>query len=155
MDDIFVLAPALTLADERTITLVRGKPPTSPETILPTPWAFSYLLVGVILFCGSRLSTASIPSNVSRQATRASVTPVIQICLLIMLPQSGKVKKEKNSVAEEAAGIVTRCSCRSAKFQPCHFTNSLIPIPSNTTSNGAGTSLIHPPFLSTRLPQKK
>ena len=47
MVDILVLAPEFTLAEERTITLVTGSPPNSPDTILPKPCAFNSRLVGV------------------------------------------------------------------------------------------------------------
>ena len=49
MADIFVLAPELIFADVLTITEVTGKPPSKPDTMLPTPCAFNSLLVGVTL----------------------------------------------------------------------------------------------------------
>jgi hypothetical protein len=39
---IFVRPPAFTLADERTITAVIGKPPSKPLTKLPAPWATKF-----------------------------------------------------------------------------------------------------------------
>ena len=43
MADSRVLPPALTLADERTITPVMGSAPTQPQSMLPMPWAVSSL----------------------------------------------------------------------------------------------------------------
>ncbi len=37
--DALVFAPALTLAELRTITAVIGSAPSRPQTVLPAPWA--------------------------------------------------------------------------------------------------------------------
>ena len=66
-------APAAMLADERTMTAVMGRPPSRPLTRLPAPWASSSRLGGVWRFWGSRLSTASMLSSVSSEATMAMV----------------------------------------------------------------------------------
>ncbi|MNV88119.1 hypothetical protein D3C71_1822960 [compost metagenome] len=47
--DCLVFPPALTFADERTITDVKGRPPRSPLVMLPIPCATSSRLVGVFL----------------------------------------------------------------------------------------------------------
>ena len=100
MVDCLVFPPALTFAELLTMTEVSGRPPISPEIILPKPCAFNSLLVGVTLFNGSNLSTASIPSNVSRDATIASVTADIHTWTLVIKLKLGSVKKEINSVVE-------------------------------------------------------
>jgi hypothetical protein len=84
-----VRAPALTLADERTITAVIGKPPSKPLTKLPAPCATSSRFVGDIRLIGSILSTASKLSKVSKLATTAMVKAVIQTCLLPMALKFG------------------------------------------------------------------
>ena len=77
MAETRVRAPAWTLAELRTMTCVMGSPPSRPETVLPTPWAQSSRLVGVVRFKGSSLSTASTLSSVSRLATTASVMATV------------------------------------------------------------------------------
>ena len=98
MLDSFDFAPALTLAELRTITDVTGRPPNMPDTILPTPCAFNSLLVGLMRFCGSILSTASMLSKVSRLATMASVMAVIQTCALVMPAKLGEGNAATKSV---------------------------------------------------------
>ena len=92
--DIFVFAPAFTLADVLTITDVIGNPPISPEKIFPTPCAFNSRLVGVTLLYGSNASAASIFSSVSRLATIASVRPVVHTCGRDRYSNFGKIKKD-------------------------------------------------------------
>jgi hypothetical protein len=81
---LLVFAPAFTLALLLTITLVSGSPPISPLVKLPNPCATSSLFGGVTLLIGSNLSTASIPNSVSKEATIANVSPLIQTSALVI-----------------------------------------------------------------------
>ena len=110
MADSFDFAPEFTLALLRTITLVTGKPPINPATELPIPCANNSLLVLVILRSGSRLSIASILSNVSNDAINAMTMPYTITVPFKKPLKSGRVKKLKNSLALPAAFICTRCS---------------------------------------------
>src|SRR5678815_2925068 len=107
--DILVFFFFFTLAEERTITEVMGRPPINPEIILPMPCAFSSRSLLVTLWYGSRSSTASILNSVSRLATNARVMPVIQTSLFKKLLKSGRVKNERNPEADSATGIETMC----------------------------------------------
>ena len=69
-----LVAPACTLAELRTMTPVIGKAPSSPQTMLPTPWArnsLSYLARGPLCIW----STAVADSSVSALATTAISRP--------------------------------------------------------------------------------
>jgi hypothetical protein len=104
---IFVRPPAFTLADERTITAVIGKPPNIPLTTLPAPWATSSRFVGDIRLIGSILSTASRLSKVSKLATMAMVAAVIQTSLLPIPLKFGDLNRPKNSPVLFTKGICT------------------------------------------------
>ena len=77
MAESFVRPPALMFTELRTMTDVIGRPPISPATTLPTPWASSSRLGGEVRCCGSSLSTASRFSSVSSEATAAIVTAAV------------------------------------------------------------------------------
>ena len=89
MAEIRVRAPAVTLADERTMTAVTGKPPSKPLMMLPTPWALSSRLGGLLRLNGSSLSEASKLSSDSKLATMAMVPATIQVVCLLKADQSG------------------------------------------------------------------
>ena len=71
-----VFTPALIFTELRAITLVIGSPPMRPAKTLPTPCARSSRLAGVVRCSGSILSTASMFSSVSSEATIAMVNAV-------------------------------------------------------------------------------
>ncbi len=116
--DNFDLAPAFTLALLRTITLVTGRPPIKLAAALPTPCENNSLLVLVTRLSGSRLSIASMLSNVSSEAIRAINAPYIITFPSRKPLKSGNVKKPKNSAALFATGILTRCSFSAASLLP-------------------------------------
>ncbi len=72
----FVCPPAWIPTLPRTTTEVKGRPPKSPDSIFPPPCANNSLFGGVCLLCLSNLSTASMFSNVSKEATVASTAAV-------------------------------------------------------------------------------
>src|SRR5580704_7285709 len=73
----FVLLPALTFTELRTIAELIGSPPISPQHRLPIPCTQSSRLGGELRCCGSILSTASRFKSVSSEATAAIVKPAV------------------------------------------------------------------------------
>ena len=108
MVDFFDFAPAFTFTELLTITEAMGNPPIKPEIILPIPWAFNSLFVGVILFSGSSLSIASTANSVSKLAIMAKENAIPQIDGLSKLPKLGSVKKEIKSAKSLGIGRLTK-----------------------------------------------
>ena len=109
------MAPAFTLAEVLTITAVTGSPPIKPEITLPNPCAFNSRLVGVILFCGSSLSPASVLSKLSRLAIMAMVTASIYTFGCKNPEISGNVNCCANWPSEFATGSFTSCVSTNCK----------------------------------------
>src|SRR6186713_644368 len=115
MADIFVFAPAFTLAVVLTITDVIGMPPINPAKMFPIPCAFNSVLELENLFIGSILSPASKHNNVSTLATAAIVAAVTHTAGFVNDEKFGKLNWPKNSLTEEATGNCTKCSPVIAK----------------------------------------
>ena len=90
MADRRVSPPASTLADDRTMTLVSGRPPIRPDSMLPAPCAIISRFLSLTRRRGSIWSTALMQSNVSRLATSARVPATTQTCDVAHLPEVGK-----------------------------------------------------------------
>ena len=110
--DNFDFAPELIFAELLTITEVTGRPPKNPQAILPIPCANNSLFVFEALLSGSNLSTASMPSKVSKLATTAKVKTTIQNMLVFEELKSGKNRLACKSEIEDIAGRFTKC-CES------------------------------------------
>src|SRR4051794_41147236 len=104
----FVFAPALMLTELRTITVVIGSPPISPETRFPIPWDHSSRLGFEVRRCGSSLSVASRFNNVSSDATAAIVTPARYTAGFDQCEESGDGRSRKSPPKLSDTGTCTR-----------------------------------------------
>ena len=134
-------APELTFALLRTMTLVTGKPPIKPASILPKPCDKSSRLVFVTFRSGSRLSTASMLKSVSKDAIMAIIKPVTMTLLFKKPLKSGNVKKLKNSEGLFAAFIFTKWSSKTVNSLPVAFSISFKTTATITATKAPGTNL--------------
>ena len=129
------------------MTAVTGRPPIKPEIILPKPCAFNSRLVGVILFCGSSLSPASVLSKLSRLAMIAMVTASIYTFGCKSPAKSGNVNCCANCPIEFATGSFTSCVSTNCKAGLYTAMNSLMPVPTITATRAPGIHLLMAKFL--------
>ena len=142
--DALVSAPDITLAEDRTITEVTGKPPIMPETMLPLPCASNSQFLSVERRRGSISSTAFTLSSDSRLATIASVAAVVHSAAVPICEKSGKVNRPTKPSKPCAIGTWTRCFASSAKLGASAANNALAVTPSSTTTSGPGNNFSGP-----------
>ena len=133
-----VRAPASTLTLDRTISQVIGRPPSSPDTQLPTPWAISSRLAGVVRRSRSSRSTASVVSSAWSEATSAIATAAAYTAGLPIWLKSGVVRNAKKPLTVAVTGTCTQCDGSIIHGAPSCSRPHAATTPSTTAASGAG-----------------